>query len=114
MKKLACIAIVAIGILGSYSCYQDPGPGTGRITVVDINDFKVPAATVKLSQVGSFIIDEGLTNQDGMYEYTHQDFQVDFGTEVGLNVSATEGGRTGVSYIRIKPEETTSITIRIQ
>src|SRR5687767_2616984 len=103
MKKLAFIAVLAIGIMGSYSCYGDPGPGTAKVIVVDTADYKVPFATVTLSQSGQnsngFIWDQGMTNFEGEYTYTHQDFQVDFGTEVILDVVATEGGRTGYGIV---------------
>jgi hypothetical protein len=117
MKQLLFILVITIGIGASYSCYKDPGAGAGIITVVDNNDFKVPSATVKLSQPGQnntgFIINEGLTDQSGEYSYTHQDFQVDFGTEVILNVSASEGGRVGSTIIHIRPDETTRETVTI-
>ncbi len=117
MKKLALLFVITIGIGASYSCYSDPGPGTGKVIVIDVNDFRVPSATVKLSQPGQlgtgFILNEGLTDMNGEYSYTHQDFQVDFGTEVILDISATAGTAVGQGIIRIKPDETSVETVKV-
>ncbi len=117
MKKLALIFVIAIGLGASYSCYSEPGPGTGRVIVVDENDFRVPAATVQLSQPGQlgtgFIVNEGLTDMNGEYSYTHQDPNVDMGLEVILDISATYGTATGQGIIRIKPDETSTETVKI-
>jgi hypothetical protein len=117
MKKLALVFVIALGALASYSCYGDPGPGTGKVIIIDVNDFRVPAATVKLSQPGQlntgFIVNEGLTDQNGEYTYTHRDFQVDMGLEVILNISASYGSAVGQGIIRIKPDETSTETVKV-
>lgn len=117
MKKLALIFVIAVGVAASYSCYGEPGPGTGKVIVIDENDFRVPAATVQLSQPGQlgtgFIVNEGLTDMNGEYSYTHQDPNVDMGLEVILEISATLGTATGQGIIRIKPDETSTETVKI-
>jgi hypothetical protein len=117
MKKFLLIFIIAMGIGASYSCYENPKPGTGKVIVVDINDFRVPSADVKLSQPGQlgsgYIVNEGLTNQNGEYSYTHEDPAVDMGLEVILNISATFGTAVGQGIIRIKPNETSVETVKI-
>lgn len=117
MKKLALFFVMAVGIAASYSCYADPKPGTGNVIVVDENDFRVPSATVKLSQPGQlgtgFIVFEGLTNLNGEVSYTHVDPNVDMGLEVILEISATFGTATGQGIIRIKPDETSVETVKI-
>jgi len=117
MKKQLLFLLIAIGLSASYSCYEAPKPGTGKVIVIDINDFRVPSADVKLSQPGQlgtgFIVDEGLTNQNGEYSYTHEDPNVDMGLEVILNISATYGSAVGQGIIRIKPDETSSETVKV-
>jgi hypothetical protein len=117
MKKLALIFVIAVGVAASYSCYGEPKAGTGNVIVIDENDFRVPAATVQLSQPGQlgtgYIVNEGLTNQNGEYSYTHQDPNVDMGLEVILEISATFGTATGQGIIRIKPDETSTETVKI-
>ena len=117
MKKLALVFVISIGVAASYSCYGDPKPGTGVVIVVDENDFRVPAATVQLSQPGQlgtgFIINEGLTGANGEYSYTHEDPNVDMGLEVILEISASLGSATGQGIIRIKPDETSTETVKI-
>jgi hypothetical protein len=117
MKKLSLIILIAIGLGASYSCYSDPKPGTGKVIVIDVNDFRVPSATVKLSQPGQlgtgFIVNEGLTDMNGEYSYTHQDPNVDMGLEVILEISATFGTAVGQGIIRIKPDETSTETVKV-
>ena len=112
MKKYILFLVVAVGLGASYSCYSPPGFGTGKIIVVDEFDFRVPSATVKLSQPGQlgtgFIINEGLTNMSGEYSYTHEP-----ALEVILNISATSGSAVGSGIIRIKPDETATETVKI-
>lgn len=112
MKKYIHLLIIAIGVGGTYSCYSPPGFGTGKIIVVDVNDFKVPFASVKLSQPGQlgtgYIINEGMTNTSGEYSYTHEP-----ALEVILDVSATYGTAVGSGIIRIKPDETSTETVKI-
>lgn len=112
MKKfLLGLGITAI-LAGTYSCYGDPDPGTGTIIVIDVNDFRVPSATVRLSQPGQlgtgYIINEGFTNSNGEYAYTHEP-----ALEVILNVSATKDSAVGQGIIRIKPNETSTETVKI-
>lgn len=117
MKKFLLFFVIAVGVGAFSSCYEPPKPGTGKVIVIDINDFRVPSADVKLSQPGQlgtgFIINEGLTNQNGEYSYTHEDPQVDMGLEVILNISATYGTAVGQGIIRIKPNETSTETVKI-
>ena len=99
MKKLALFIAILLAVGGFSSCYEAPGPGTGKVIVIDVNDFRVPSATVKLSQPGQlgtgYIVNEGLTNQNGEYSYTHDDPNVDMGLEVILDLSATYGTAVG-------------------
>ncbi len=117
MKKYLLLVVIAIGVGASYSCYEPPGPGTGKVIVIDVNDFRVPSATVQLSQPGQlgtgFIINEGLTNMNGEYSYTHVDPSTDMGLEVILDISATDGVAVGQGIIRIKPDETSTETVKI-
>lgn len=108
MKKIALMLTLGL-VVGLTSCYQEPQFGTAKITVVDLNDFRVPNANVTLSQDGSHIISEGLTDMQGEYNYTH-----DPALEVILDVEATEGTRTGNGSIRIKPNQTSQEIVRIQ
>ena len=112
MKKLFLFLSILV-LAGAFSsCYQPPSPGTGKVTVVDQNDFRVPSATVKLSQPGQlgtgYIINEGLTNMSGEYSYTHEP-----ALEVILDISATYGTAVGQGIIRIKPNETSTETVKI-
>lgn len=117
MKRIFGILLLVITVSAMSSCYQDPEPGTGVVTVIDENDFRVPSATVTLSQPGQlgtgFIVNEGLTNMNGEYSYTHVDPAVDMGLEVILNISATFGTAVGQGIIRIKPNETSHETVKI-
>jgi len=117
MKKLSFLVVVAIATVFT-SCYQEPQPGTAKITVVDLNDFRVPSATVTLTQPGQlntgYIVNEGLTNMNGEYSYTHIDQRVNMGVEVILNIKAVDGPKDGVGIIRIIPGQTTTETIKIQ
>ena len=112
MKKYVLIIIGVLGICTFSSCYQEPGPGTGKVRVVDASDFLVPSATVKLSQPGQlgtgYIVFEGLTNMSGEISYTHEP-----ALEVILNISATSGALVGQGIIRIKPDETSTETVKI-
>lgn len=112
MKKFLTLFAFAAIIGGTYSCYGEPDPGSGTIIVVDVNDFRVPSATVKLSQPGQlgtgYIVNEGFTNSNGEYTYTHEP-----ALEVILNVSATFGTATGQGIIRIKPNEHSTETVKI-
>lgn len=112
MKKFLLISAVVVAAGMFSSCYQDPGPGTGKVIVVDVNDFRVPSATVKLSQPGQlgtgYIVNEGLTDVNGEYAYTHEP-----ALEVILNISATYGAAVGQGIIRIKPDETSTETVKI-
>lgn len=117
MKKILYVVCALALVGGASSCYEAPKPGTGKVTVIDVNDFRVPSATVKLSQPGQlgtgFIVNEGLTNMNGEYSYTHVDPNVDMGLEVILNISATFGTAVGQGIIRIKPDETSEETVKI-
>lgn len=112
MKKYILFLVIAFGLGASYSCYSPPGFGTGKIIVVDEFDFRVPSATVMLSQPGQlgtgYIINEGLTNMSGEYSYTHEP-----ALEVILDISVTEGIRSGEGIIRIKPDETSTEIVTI-
>ena len=112
MKKYLLFVLIAVGAGALTSCYKDPDPGTGKVIVIDVNDFRVPSADVKLSQPGQlgtgYIVNEGLTDQNGEYSYTHTP-----ALEVILNISATFGAATGQGIIRIKPNETSTETVKI-
>jgi hypothetical protein len=112
MKKIILFFVIAVGVGASYSCYGDPQPGTGKVIVIDVNDFRVPSATVKLAQPGQlgtgFIVNEGFTNAQGEYSYTHEP-----ALEVILDISATFGTATGQGIIRIKPDETSVETVKV-
>jgi len=116
MKKLTTGFILFSAILGFTSCYEDPKAGTAKIIVVDSYDFRVPSANVQLSQPGighGYINVSGLTDLNGEFLYTHQDFQVDHGLEVILDIDATYNTSVGQGIIRIKPGETTTQTVKI-
>jgi hypothetical protein len=112
MKKFLLFVAIVIAAGSFSSCYEPPGPGTGKVIVVDINDFRVPSANVKLSQPGQlgtgYIVNEGLTNQNGEYSYTHEP-----ALEVILDISATFGTAVGQGIIRIKPDETSTETVKV-
>src|SRR5688572_13309299 len=112
MKKYFLILLIAAGVGASYSCYGDPEPGTGIVTVRDSNDLLVPSAVVQLSQPGQlgtgYIVVEGLTDMQGRYSYTHEP-----ALEVILDISASNGPSSGQGIIRIKPNETTEETVKI-
>lgn len=117
MKKFAAAFVLFAVVLGMSSCYTDPAPGTGVVIVLDANDFRVPAAYVKLSQPGQsgngIIINEGYTDNNGEYAYTHTDPETGLALEVILNIYASKDGKVGQGIIRIKPEETSFEEVRI-
>lgn len=117
MKKIIYIFLVSIAIVSFGSCYTNPDPGTGVIIVLDANDFRVPAAYVRLSQPGQtgagIIINEGFTGNDGEYAYSHTDPENGMALEVILNIYAEKDGKVGQGIIRIKPEETSTETVHI-
>ncbi len=112
MKKYLLIFVTLAAVAAFSSCYEPPGPGTGKVIVIDQNDFRVPSATVKLSQPGQlgtgYIVNEGLTDLNGEYSYTHEP-----ALEVILDISATYGTAVGQGIIRIKPDETSTETVKI-
>lgn len=117
MKKYFYLFFLAVGIVSFSSCYSDPDPGVGNVIVLDANDFRVPAAYVKLSQPGQsgagIIINEGFTGPDGMYSYTFVFPDNDLALEAILNIYAESNGKVGSGLIRIKPGETATETVHI-
>lgn len=111
MKKILLLFVVFSGLLLT-SCYKDPANGIARITVVDVNAFKISAANVQLTgPTGSYINESGITNFKGEWEYIH-----DPALEVILQVHVTSstGPEFGDGIIRIEPDETATVTIIIQ
>lgn len=111
MKKIVFTLVIASGFLLS-SCYKAPENGTAKIIVVDVNDFRVPTANITLTgPTGSDINVSGISGLNGEWIYTH-----DPALEVILNVDVTSstGPETGAGIIRIKPDETAVVTIKIQ
>jgi len=117
MKKAVQILLIAMGVMAFSSCYETPKPGTGKVVIVDVNDFRVPSATVRLTQPGQlgtgFIVAEGLTDLNGEFVYTHEDPNVDMGLEVILDIDAVYNNAVGQGIIRIKPNETSVEQVKI-
>ncbi len=111
MKKILLLFICSAGLMLS-SCYKEPENGVAKIRVVDINDVYVQGANIQLTgPTGSYINVSGTTDFTGTWEYIH-----DPALEVILHVHVTapSGPAFGDNIIRITPDETESITVKIQ
>jgi hypothetical protein len=111
MKRVFLLFALCTAVITMNSCYSDPAPGVGTIVVLDPQDFRVPAAYVRLSQPGQsgngIILNEGYTGINGEYSYEHTDPTTGLALEVILDIYASSNGRVGQGIIRIKPGETT-------
>jgi hypothetical protein len=110
MKKLFLFALFAVGLILT-SCYQAPQNGVAKITVVDANDFRIPSAGVTLKgPVGSYINETGICDLNGVWNYEH-----DPALDVILQVEATHPvtGNTADGIVRITPDKTEEVTIKI-
>jgi hypothetical protein len=112
MRKCILFFMLAIGIGGSYSCYQDPKPGVGQVIVLDANEFRVPGAEVRFYQQGQtgngYIDVTMITDMHGECAYTHEPT-----LEVVLNVHASLGSRYGQTIIDIEPGKTVTKKVTI-
>jgi hypothetical protein len=109
------LSIITVSLTFS-GCYEDPTYGVGIVTVLDQNDFKVPSAEVTLSQQGNgsgVILEQGYTDGNGQFKYTHVPPQTDLAVEVILNVNVQKGNYIGAGIIRIKPNEVSTVDIKI-
>lgn len=113
MKKIVLFGFILSTIsISLTSCYQDPEPGVAVVVVLDANEFKVPSATVTLSQPGQngngIILVTGFTDISGKFAYTHEP-----ALEVILNIAVAKDNKSGQGVIRVKPDETTTEEVTI-
>lgn len=103
-KRLLPFIFLFSSFLSFWGCYKEPRPGIGRVIVIDENKYRVPNASVRLSNGN---INESLmTDVNGICVYENK-------LEVILNVEAKRGTKVGSGILRVKPGFTNTTVITI-
>ena len=101
----AALVMTVLASVTLTSCYEDPGPGTAEIQVVNISDQVQSGGFVKLfcTENDCDVVREGQTNSVGLYT---QEFEL----PVVLRVRAVRYDTT-VTVIGLPPNQTEQISV---
>lgn len=118
MKKYhPLILLLIIPVLSFTSCYTDPDPGVGKVTVLDQHDFRVPGAEVTFSQAGQnntgIVLYTTYSDNNGEASYTYVYPPNEMALPVIADVDVTKDNLSGTGIVRIDPGKTAAITVHL-